>query len=94
MEARGCAPWCGRTVSSTWPTSRLSPPHRPKPEIRIALALDPIVVISNGTSGTRIARAVPYSNEFHPVAFTLKDFKTTPQGGGFSLCGEEEHERF
>ena len=54
------------------------------------------LVVSNGSLKYEdLSRRVPYSNEFHPVAFTLKDFRTTPQGGGFSFSARSEaNERF
>ncbi len=55
-----------------------------------------LLAVSNGNLGYQdLSRRVPYTNDFHPVAFTLRDFKTTPQGGGFSLSAESEaKERF
>ncbi len=54
------------------------------------------LVVSNGNlSYEDQSRRVPYRNEFRPVAFTLKDFRTTPQGGGFSFSARSEaNERF
>ena len=36
------------------------------------------------------ARAHPFERNFSPVTFTLKDFRTTPQGGGFKLSARSE----
>ncbi len=54
-----------------------------------------LLVSNGGLAYDDLSRRVPYSNEFRPVAFTLKDFKTTPQGGGFSFSARSEaNERF
>ena len=37
------------------------------------------------------ARAAPFSQSFLPVTFTLRDFRTTPEGGDFALSARGEH---
>ncbi len=37
------------------------------------------------------ARAVPFSQSYLPVTFTLRDFRTTPEGGDFALSATGEH---
>src|SRR6478736_1541174 len=55
------------------------PPPEPKKSELPSLWIQ-LFTVSNGNLGYEdLSRRVPYSNEFHPVAFTLKDFKTTPQ---------------
>jgi hypothetical protein len=38
------------------------------------------------------ARRVPIERRFAPVAFTLKDFRTTPEGGGFTLAARSPND--
>lgn len=38
------------------------------------------------------ARRVPVARRLAPVAFTLKDFRTTPEGGGFTLAARSPHD--
>ena len=43
-------------------------------------------VVEAGTIGfTDLARPQPFRRQFSPVAFALKDFRTTAEGGGFDL---------
>ena len=43
-------------------------------------------VVGAGTIGfTDLARPQPFRRQFSPVAFALKDFRTTAEGGGFDL---------
>jgi hypothetical protein len=37
------------------------------------------------------ARATPFSQSYLPVTFTLRDFRTTPEGGDFALSARGEH---
>ena len=74
-----------------------APPPTPEPKKSELPSLwIQLLTVSNGNLAYEdLSRRVPYSNEFHPVAFTLKDFKTTPQGGGFSLSAQsQDNERF
>jgi hypothetical protein len=38
------------------------------------------------------ARRVPYERAFHAIGFELKDFRTTPEGGGFSLSARSRED--
>ena len=37
-----------------------------------------------------LARTRPFKRKFSPVTFSLKDFRTTPEGGGFQLSARSE----
>ena len=37
-----------------------------------------------------LARKRPFKRSFSPVTFSLKDFRTTPEGGGFELSASSE----
>jgi uncharacterized protein involved in outer membrane biogenesis len=37
-----------------------------------------------------LARTRPFKRKFSPVTFSLKDFRTTPEGGGFQLSASSE----
>ena len=37
-----------------------------------------------------LARKRPFERKFSPVTFSLKDFRTTPEGGGFQLSASSE----
>jgi Domain of Unknown Function (DUF748) len=70
------------------------PPEEKKSELP-SLWIQSLVVSNGSLKYDDLSRRVPYGNEFHPVAFTLKDFRTTPQGGGFSFSARSEsNERF
>ncbi len=77
------------------PKPATPPPPEQKKSGLPQLWIQSLVVSDGSLSYDDLSRRVPYSNEFHPVAFTLKDFKTTPQGGGFSFSAQSEsNERF
>jgi hypothetical protein len=54
------------------------------------------LVVSNGAADyVDHARAKPFERRFAPIEFSLKDFRTTPQGGDFGLSARSDaNERF
>jgi uncharacterized protein involved in outer membrane biogenesis len=77
------------------PKPKTPPPPEEKKSGLTPLWIQSLVVSNGSLEYEDQSRRVPYSNVFHPVSFTLKDFRTTPQGGGFSLSAESEaHEHF
>ena len=69
------------------PTS--APPPTEKSELP-QLWIQSLVVSDGLLEYSDLARREPYHEEFRPVAFTLKDFKTNPQGGGFAFSARSE----
>jgi hypothetical protein len=55
-----------------------------------SLWLQSFVVTDGTVEFVDRARARPFARRFAPVAFTLKDFRTTPEGGGFKLSARSE----
>ena len=65
-------------------------PKEQKPSELPSLWLKSLAV-SDGVIGfSDRARAKPFERRFSPVTFTLKDFRTTPEGGGFQLAAKSE----
>jgi hypothetical protein len=65
-------------------------PKEQKPSELPSLWLKSLAV-SDGVIGfSDRARAKPFERRFSPVTFTLKDFRTTPEGGGFQLAARSE----
>jgi Domain of Unknown Function (DUF748) len=49
------------------------------------------VDVKNGRADlVDLARTRPFERKFSPVTFSLKDFRTTPEGGGFQLSASSE----
>ena len=77
------------------PKPKTPPPPAEKKSGLPSLWIQALTVSDGSLVYQDLSRRVPYANEFHPVAFALKDFKTTPQGGGFSFSARSEaNERF
>ena len=61
------------------------PEPEPEPSPPPRLWLQSFVVDAGVIGFTDLARAQPFRRQFAPVAFALKDFRTTAEGGGFDL---------
>ena len=57
-----------------------------------ALWIQSLAVTDGRVEYADLARRVPYSEQFRSIAFSLKDFRTTPQGGGFHLAARTEYD--
>jgi uncharacterized protein involved in outer membrane biogenesis len=55
-----------------------------------AVWLQSVAVKDGRVDFADLARARPFERSFAPVTFALKDFRTTPQGGGFQLSAASE----
>ena len=71
----------------------LKPANPPPP--KEATTLPAIWIQSLAVSDGRLeyidrARREPYARKFEAIAFSLKDFRTTPEGGGFHLAARSE----
>jgi hypothetical protein len=72
------------------------PPKTPPPPAEAskppALWIQSLVVSDGRVDYADLARRVPYSDQLRSIAFSLRDFRTTPQGGGFHLAARTEYD--
>ena len=62
----------------------------PQPSGLPAVWLQSLVVSEGSLEYSDLARSKPLERSFTPVTFSLKDFRTTPEGGGFALAATSE----
>ena len=68
-------------------------PPPPREESRPpALWIQSLAVIDGSVDYTDQARRVPYAEQVRSIAFSLKDFRTTPEGGGFHFVARTEYD--
>ena len=65
-------------------------PKEQKPSDLPSLWLKSLAVSDGAITYTDLARSRPLERHFSPVTFSLKDFRTTPEGGGFHLAATSE----
>lgn len=62
----------------------------PQPSELPAVWLKSLVVSAGSIEYSDLARSKPLERHFTPVHFSLKDFRTTPEGGGFAFAATSE----
>ncbi len=62
----------------------------PQPSGLPAVWLQSLVVSEGSLEYSDLARSKPLERSFTPVTFSLKDFRTTPEGGGFAFAATSE----
>ena len=65
-------------------------PREQEPSALPRLWLQSLAVSGGAIAYTDLARTSPLKRHFSPVSFSLKDFRTTPEGGGFHLAATSE----
>ena len=65
-------------------------PKEQEPSELPSLWLKSLAVSDGAIAYTDLARSKPLQRHFSPVTFSLKDFRTTPEGGGFHLAATSE----
>jgi hypothetical protein len=69
---------------------REQPPGTKKPSGLPGLWLQSVKVSDGAIAYSDRARSRPFERRFSPVTFSLKDFRTTPEGGGFRLSATSD----
>ena len=69
---------------------KASPPTAGEDSAPPAVWLQSVDVKDGRVDFADLARTRPFKRKFSPVAFSLKDFRTTPEGGGFQLSASSE----
>ncbi len=72
----------------------LAPKEQPQPEPQSSelpsVWLQSLEVSDGAIAYADLARSKPLERRFSPVTFSLKDFRTTPEGGGFALSATSD----
>ncbi len=69
---------------------KAAPPEESEESALPDVWLQSVAVKDGRVDFADLARTRPFKRKFSPVTFSLKDFRTTPEGGGFQLSASSE----